>query len=199
MQKEAKYPRSFLYGALAGGVTIVAVMFAAFVAGRASVHVASPASDDQESQSERHEWLQQRYLNATSTHGADTMAIATGRIDDNEGLFVLDFLTGELSCFVVNNRTGTFTSGFKTNVLQALGIAPGKKPKYLMVTGGADLPRGVGRNRMAGSIVYVVDSNTGNFAGWAIPYDGNASASGSPQIGQMQYLDAGKARNIALE
>ena len=47
-------------------------------------------------------------LNATTTHGGTTMAIATGPIDGgNEGFFVLDFITGDLSCNVVNPRNGT--------------------------------------------------------------------------------------------
>ena len=38
-------------------------------------------------------------LNATASHSGETFAMATGPIDsDVEGLFVLDYLTGELQC-----------------------------------------------------------------------------------------------------
>ncbi len=36
-------------------------------------------------------------LNASASHGGETFAMATGPVDaDVEGLFMLDFLTGEL-------------------------------------------------------------------------------------------------------
>jgi hypothetical protein len=143
--------------------------------------------------------LVQRLLNASASHGADTMAVATGAVDDSEGLFVLDFLTGEMMCYVLHNKSGKFLAGFKTNVVQTLGVEPGKKPKYLMVTGIANLPRGIGPNRLGQSVVYVVDSNTGNFAVWGIPWNGRAASLGVGQINTMVWLDSGKARNVVIE
>ena len=58
---------------------------------------------------------------ATATVGG-SFAIATGMIDsDVEGLFVLDFVTGDLQCAVLNFRTGKFNAVFRANVLQDLG------------------------------------------------------------------------------
>src|SRR5688572_8028363 len=53
-------------------------------------------------------------LKAAASHGGETFAMATGLIDDGvEGLFCLDYLTGDLSCFVVNPRTGAPGGVFK--------------------------------------------------------------------------------------
>lgn len=56
-------------------------------------------------------------LNATASHGASSFAMATGPIDDTvEGLFCLDFVTGDLTCYVLNPRTGRGAGLYKTNV-----------------------------------------------------------------------------------
>ena len=46
-------------------------------------------------------------LKATASHGAASFAMATGPVDDAvEGLYCLDFVTGDLTCYVLNPRTG---------------------------------------------------------------------------------------------
>src|SRR5688500_16615031 len=56
-------------------------------------------------------------LKAMASHGGDNFAIATGPVDDEvEGLFTLDFLTGDLQCFVPNPRTGAVGGWFKVNI-----------------------------------------------------------------------------------
>ena len=75
-------------------------------------------------------------LNATATESSDSMAIATGFIDEDvEGLFVLDFITGNLQVFVINPRSGQLGGMYAHNVAAVLGAQ--KAPKYLLVTGQA--------------------------------------------------------------
>src|SRR4051794_2768076 len=48
-------------------------------------------------------------LKAMASSSSDTFAVATGPVDDDvEGFYTLDFLTGDLSCFVINARNGSF-------------------------------------------------------------------------------------------
>src|SRR2546423_472901 len=62
-------------------------------------------------------------LKASASHGSDTFAIATGYVDEDvEGLYTLDFLTGDLQCFVVNPRNGAMGGWFKTNVASVLSV-----------------------------------------------------------------------------
>ena len=48
-------------------------------------------------------------LAASSADSSDTLAVASGPIsDDSEGVFFLDFNTGDLQCLVYYPRTGRF-------------------------------------------------------------------------------------------
>ena len=137
-------------------------------------------------------------LRASGSHGAETLAMATGPIDsDGEGVFFLDFLTGDLQCFVLNPRVGKFTGWFKTNVVKELPVEKGKKPAYVMTTGAWN-PRGGTGNQPASCVVYVADSNTGIFAAYSFVWQRNAAAQLATQAAPMVTLDGGKARTLEL-
>jgi hypothetical protein len=139
-------------------------------------------------------------LNATATHGGTTMAMATGPIADCvEGLFVMDFITGELQCWVYNPRTGQIGGMFKHNVVADLGVEQGKQPKYLLVTGQGSFRTGGGNIRPADAIVYVADENTGHFAAYVLPWNRQAQQFNMAQASPMQLLGKGNARNVQLE
>lgn len=138
-------------------------------------------------------------LQATATHGAETMAMATGPIDEeSEGLYILDYLTGDLHCWVMNPRTGKFGGVFKHNVWVDLGSPKTKNTKYVMVTGSANFARGGSTARPAASVLYVADAVTGALAAYNIPWDRAAFASGRSQSGGFVKLDMGQARNIVI-
>jgi hypothetical protein len=145
-------------------------------------------------------------LYAEAATRADTMAAATGAIDDSiEGLYTLDFITGELKCFVMYTRpvgNNKFGGHFNANVVQVLGAPEkGKTPSYLLLTGRAAFPGGAtGTMRPAYSVAYVVDANTGKFAAFGLPWNTTMAASGrQPQQGQLRVLDVGNARSIAIQ
>jgi len=143
--------------------------------------------------------LPETLLHASATHGGDTMAIATGPISEGmEGLFILDFLTGQLQCQVLNPRTGAVGAMFGRNVVADLG-AEGKQPKYLMVTGQALFRNMSGNMRLADSVVYIMDANSGRFAAYSIPWNRAAASYNMAQASPMILLGAGDARQIAIE
>ena len=42
-------------------------------------------------------------LHATASHSGKSMAMATGLVDEEaEGVFILDYLTGDVQCYVIN-------------------------------------------------------------------------------------------------
>ncbi len=138
-------------------------------------------------------------LHASATDSGETFAMATGLITDGvEGVFFLDFLTGDLQCWVLNNRTGQMGGHFRHNISGDLGIIQGKKPRFLMVTGVAPIVRASSAVRPADSIVYVADATSGNFAAYALPFNRNAFNSNAPQIMPMRLIGKGSARNIEL-
>ena len=121
------------------------------------------------------------------------MAVATGPVDEDvEGFFVLDFLTGDLQCQVINSRVGKFGALFRANVRADLGVGQSKKPKFLMVTGLASFNRGAGAIRPGLSAIYVIDANTGKFAAYGVPWSRQLANTVRPQAGALRLLDVGQ-------
>lgn len=137
-------------------------------------------------------------LHASTAASSSTMAVATGQVSfDAEGIFFLDFITGDLQCLVYYPRSGVFGARFFTNVLQHLP-GGGRNSQFLLVTGTA-IPTGttVGP-RPGNSLVYVTDATSGMFAAYAVPWDRNAESSGRLQSGPLVFAGGGPIRNFQL-
>lgn len=116
------------------------------------------------------------------------MSFATGRIEgDVEGLFVLDHLTGNLQCFVLNARSGQLGASYRTNVLEDMGIQPGAgELEYGMVTGSFDFSNlRQGQDRYAQCICYVTEVNSGRVLGYTFMFNGTLASRGELQTGAM--------------
>lgn len=138
-------------------------------------------------------------LHAMATDSGKTFSIATGPIADGvEGIFCLDFLTGELQCWVLNNRTNQVGAYFTYNVLKDLGVEQGKSPQYLMVTGMAGLRGGGSGMRPSECLVYVADANSGNLAAYAVPWNQTLASRGGVQQRQMMPVFKQAARNVQI-
>jgi hypothetical protein len=139
-------------------------------------------------------------LQATATDSGEKFAIATGYIADNvEGCFFLDFLTGDMQCWVINSRTGGQGGYFVQNVVGDLGVDGARaNPRYLMVTGQAMISGGSSAMKPADCLVYVADSTTGNFAVYTIPWNRQAAAANRPQQSAMKLVFKGSARNLEI-
>jgi hypothetical protein len=138
-------------------------------------------------------------LNAMSGYGGETFGMITGPVDDQaEGVFLLDYLTGDLQCYVINPRTGKFGAWFKRNVVTDLNVEKGKKPAFIMSTGMVNFPRGGTLKRPANCVVYIADANTGRFAAYTLPWTPGAFAAGAPQADEMILLDGGQARAVEV-
>ena len=132
---------------------------------------------------------------AVATHGSDNFAIATGLIDNQiEALYFLDFLTGDLRATIVNRRNATFSSFFEYNILGDFqGI--GDPPRFLMVTGAADLPQGRAGTQIGKSLIYIAEATTGQVAAYVLPFNSTLHASGAPQRGSFQRVASGSFRS----
>ena len=110
-------------------------------------------------------------LHAATAATSSTMAVATGQIsNDAEGIFFLDFITGDLQCLVYYPRMGVFGARYYTNVLQQLP-GGGRNSQFLLVTGMAVSVGSSGGPRPGDSLVYVTDATSGMFAAYAVPWD----------------------------
>jgi hypothetical protein len=119
-------------------------------------------------------------LHATATDRADNFALATGTIEEGiEAIFTLDFLTGDLNAYVLNPTTRNFSSMYHRNLLADFKIE-GKAPKFLMVTGMADL-RGGGQSQFSESVVYVAELSSGLLGVYAVPFNPGSINRVNPQ------------------
>jgi hypothetical protein len=140
-------------------------------------------------------------LKAVATDSGDTFAMCTGPISEGmEGVFFLDYLSGDLQCMVPNSRTGSVGGAYKYNVMADLGVEPGatKKPQFLMVTGLAQFRTGGGDVRPADCILYVADASSGNWVAYSLPWSRTLGATGAPQRGTLVKVGFGKARELEL-
>lgn len=133
-------------------------------------------------------------VQATATHGQDNFAIATGYVDPQiEAFYFLDFLTGDLRAAVVSRRTGEFVAFFEKNILEDFE-SKSKNPKYLMVTGATNLPRGRSNTQIGASFVYVAEASSGQVNAYALPWNPSLSAKGAPQRGTFERVAGGSFR-----
>jgi len=139
-------------------------------------------------------------LHALATHGNDSMVVATGPIDEGvEGMFILDAITGDLTCQVLNPRTGTLAGLYRRNVSSDLGTEQGKTPKYLMVMGAIELRQSISNVKPANSIVYVADANSGRYVAYLLPWNKAAFSQNVAQANDLIVIGRGSARNIEVE
>ena len=130
-------------------------------------------------------------LHASATQGHENFAIATGLVDDTvEAVYFLDFLTGDLKAAVLNPQVGKFVGLFRYNILSDFRTAGVKNPRYLMVTGLANFPRGRGTNvQFARSAIYVTEATSGQVACYTIPWSASKQAARKGQWGPLIPLD----------
>jgi hypothetical protein len=173
-------------------VTVALVVFsilssstAAFLAGRGAGTADTEASI---------RWNLPR-IDATASQTSEKFSIATGPVSQEaEGLFVLDHNSGLLQCNVIYPRVGRFLAQFTANVAEGLGTG-GKGGQYIMVTGLADFP--TASNRPAGScVLYVLDTATGNYACYGVPFDRVVMNRNQQQQGALALIHQGTANPL---
>ena len=144
--------------------------------------------------------LPETLLHASASHSGKSMAMATGYIDEEvEGVYILDYLTGDLMCYVINPRPPYQWSGiYRYNVIRDLGVEQGKDPNYVMVTGHTQFVRGTGVQTPAMCVLYVMDANTGNFAAYGLLWNRTAARTPGTQQGTLLLLQSGKARTLEI-
>ena len=137
-------------------------------------------------------------VHASTASGNDGFSVATGQIDENvEGLFLLDGLTGDLTCNVISIFNGKFFARMHHNVLNDLNLDNDKNTRLLMVTGRWSFRSQSGQMRPSDSLVYVVDSSSGNYAAYAVPWNKLVSNKGrqGTHVAEIKLLDKGTARD----
>jgi len=133
---------------------------------------------------------------AVATDRIETFGMATGRVEaEVEAVYFLDFLTGDLRVVVLGRQPGTWTGFYQANVSADLGVDPQKNPKFLMVTGAANLRRSGGsRLQPSTSVCYVAEITSAKVAAYAVPWSPSLYAAGQSQNAPLVLVGATRFR-----
>jgi hypothetical protein len=93
---------------------------------------------------------------------------AKGIVDPLDGVFVLDFTTGQLKGAVVNRQAGKFASFYFRDLAKDFNVKPNQVPEFCLVNGYAQIPI-QGGWKMASGMIYVSELASGKVAGYCFP------------------------------
>ncbi len=114
---------------------------------------------------------------AASSSESDGVVLATGAFGSNaEAMYYLDSQSGRLSAALLSRSAPEFQKTFARNVkndlveaASQLGISVPTTPKFLMVTGEADVRNVGARGGLANAFAYVAEINSGVVFVYALP------------------------------
>jgi hypothetical protein len=89
--------------------------------------------------------------------------------DALDGVFILDFPTGQLKGAVINRQTGKFTALYFRDLAKDFKVDPDAQPHYAMVTGYGQVAGQAGLSFSAG-ILYVAELSSGKLAAYTFPW-----------------------------
>jgi hypothetical protein len=122
---------------------------------------------------------------AVATDHADDFAIATGPLTNElEAVYLLDFKSGRLMGSVLNRQAGKFQAFYERNLASDFNLAARAKPKFIMVTGVAQVARA---QVPINHCLYVAEVNSGKMAAYFMPYRGDRA--GGVASDELQVLD----------
>ncbi len=138
-------------------------------------------------------------LRAVATDRSESFAMATVPLDDSvEAVCFLDFLTGDLRAAALSKMNGTFRYFFTYNVNKDLGVDPTKSPRYMMVSGFADLRHAGGNQRAPSkSFIYVAEVTSGKVGAYCIPWSPAARSADQGFKGEFVPMDVTRFRTAA--
>jgi hypothetical protein len=112
---------------------------------------------------------------ATATDRLEQFGIATGFTDEGlEGVYILDFMTGQLQALVIHRQLQKFAARYVRNVSGDFGVEAERNPQYVMVTGRADLRQVAGRGQYTSQgVLYVAELESGQICVYTFPFGGD--------------------------
>ena len=135
-------------------------------------------------------------VHASATHGQENFAMCTGVVDPEvEAVYLLDFVTGDLKAAVLGINTRTFTTFYTYNVGKDFGNV--KNPKYLMVSGGAEVRRQLAVPIGTG-VVYIAEMTSGQLACYGLPWSPGRQSQAGVVTTTFLPLDKFKFRTTAI-
>ena len=138
-------------------------------------------------------------IRAMATDRIDTFGMATGALDTElEAVYFLDFLTGQLTAVVVGKQGGIFGT-LQADAARDLQVDPQKNPKFMMVTGFANLRRSGSRLQWGTALCYVAEVTTGQVVAYAVQWSPTMYQSGQPSLASLVKVGTGSFRAASAE
>lgn len=104
---------------------------------------------------------------------------AAGITDPLDGVFVLDFLTGQLKGAVLNRAAAAFTSFYYIDLTKEFGIEPGQSARYAIASGYGQINNRSGVTFASGTI-YIGEYTTGKILAYSFPWKEGVTRPGPP-------------------
>lgn len=131
---------------------------------------------------------------AQTAVSGDKFSMATAPVSEQaDGLVVLDHNSGLLQVNVIYPRLADFRASFSVNVGETMG--QGKGGGYMLVTGRAEFQTSSSRPA-ASTVIYVMDTATGNYGCYGIPFNRAQMNAGQTQTGSLVLIATGSANPI---
>ena len=100
---------------------------------------------------------------------------AAGIDDPIDGVFILDFLTGQLKGAVMNRQLAKFNAFYIRNLAQDFGVkGDADEQHYCMVTGYAQMPS-AGAATFASGMLYIGEETSGRVNAYTFPWNENGT------------------------
>ena len=116
---------------------------------------------------------------AATTDRDSRFAMATVDVSDIsgiEGVFCLDFLTGQIRGGVLHTRTGKFQYTYHRNIAADFNVDASAEPHFALVSGRANLPN-ARSTQLAQGVLYIAELSSGRVIAYTFPYQqGNNTA-----------------------
>lgn len=126
---------------------------------------------------------------ASATDRTPQFAMATASVNPItpiEGIFTLDFLTGQIRGAVLNEQSAVFTHFYFRNIAQDFQVDPKKEPSYSMVTGLANINARPGF-QPANSVIYVAELSSGKIMAYGFAF--TPARGPVPPIQMVKYAE----------
>jgi hypothetical protein len=136
-------------------------------------------------------------LHGSTAATVEGFSVVTAELEPGqEGIYYLDYQTGDLVGAFLHPRSGKFINLYKYNILK--DFADAKTPKFMMVSSSTPMIFPQGNIRPSVGIVYVVEVTSGIACAYAAPYATNRDSIPAATNETLRLVDKIKFRSGAI-
>lgn len=136
-------------------------------------------------------------LHGSTAASVEGFSICSAELESGqEGIYYLDYQTGDLSGAFLHPRNYKFINLYKYNILK--DFAEAKTPKFMMISSSTPMIFPQGNIRPSVGIVYVVEITSGIACAYAAPYATNRESIPTATNEALRLVDKIKFRSLAI-